>query len=334
MERTLTGRDATAARHALSMEQSLKELQDKIEEYKQELATLQREAKPCSPEFSTSKRAPFEVMKAAFESVSQEAPFMPSATSVLPALLALRKTHQTIVETRTYLGTQTTSIDKIKRQLEAEATSLKEQQLLTTSLENRIQRLKDNLNVQMEMEPEQVARERVNELKEKKKHYDRERIMLFKGLNKFIDDHLAAQLAAEVLGGPVVGDMMDIDSDDLAAGFTSHGRPKKAKKARGEDEGGLRQRRLEEVWGPAVVEPGPRGHPADETAAAGQELRELTEELLNRLVESGGDSSAAYVRLPKETAAARFLVRSKVAQFHPRDATRIKLIDFGKELDD
>lgn len=274
------------------------------------------------------------MMKAAFENVSQEAPFMPSSASVLPALLALRKTHQTIIETRSYLETQTSSIDKAKRRLEVEEARLNEQRLLTTSLENRVQRLRDDLNVQMDMAPELVARERVSELKEKKKRYDRERIRLFKGLNKLIDDHLAAQLAAEVLGGPVVGDMMDIDSDDLAAGFTSHGRPKKLKKPREEEEGGLRQRRLEEVWGPAVIEPGPRGQPADETAAAGRELRELIEELLNRLVESGGDSSAAYVRLPKETAAARFLVRSKVAQFHPRDAMRIKLIDFGKELED
>ncbi|KAL2757484.1 hypothetical protein ACRALDRAFT_1079686 [Sodiomyces alcalophilus JCM 7366] len=334
MERGLTSRDAVVARHATSMEQSLRELQDKIEEYKQELAALQRDAKTTSSELSTSRRAPFEVMKAAFESVSQEAPFMPSSASVLPALLALRTTHQTIVETRAYLESQTTSMDKTKRRLEVEEASLNEQRLLTTSLETRIRRLKDDLNVQMDMTPEQVARERVGELKEKKKRYDRERIALFKGLNKLIDDHLAAQLAAEVLGGPVVGDMMEVDSDDLAGGFTSHGRPKKRKTATGEDEGGLRQRRLEEVWGPTVFQPAPGGQPVDETAAAGQELRELIEELLNRLVESGGDSSAAYVRLPKETAAARFLIRSKVAHFHPRDATRIKLIDFGKELDD
>lgn len=63
-------------------------------------------------------------------------------------------------------------------------------------------------------------------------------------------------------------------------------------------------------------------------------MKDLTEALLNSLMESGGDSSAAYVELPKETAAARFLVRSKVAQFHPRDSTKLRLIDFGRELDD
>jgi hypothetical protein len=28
------------------------------------------------------------------------------------------------------------------------------------------------------------------------------------------------------------------------------------------------------------------------------------------------------------------LVRAKVAQFHPKDARRLRLIDFGRELDD
>ena len=66
----------------------------------------------------------------------------------------------------------------------------------------------------------------------------------------------------------------------------------------------------------------------------GLDLRELTEELVRSLMESGGDSSAAYVRVERDSAAARFLVRSRVAQFHPKDATRLRLIDFGGELDD
>jgi hypothetical protein len=63
-------------------------------------------------------------------------------------------------------------------------------------------------------------------------------------------------------------------------------------------------------------------------------MRELTEQLMNKLVEAGGDTSAAYVELPRETAAARFLVRSKVAMFHPKDARRLRLVDFGRDLED
>lgn len=255
---------------------------------------------------------------------------MPSVSSVLPALLALRKAHQTITESTAYLATQQTSIEEASRRLEEEKASLADQRVLTPALENRINSLKDDMDNRMELDPEEVARERLDKLKQKQKHYNRETKRLFRDLNKFIDDHLAAQLAAEDLGGPVVGDRLDIGPEDIAAGFNTQGRPKKAPKKPDEDK---RQRRLEEVWGPAFADRDPYEIP-DEMTAAGHELRDLTEELLNKLMQSGGDSTAAYATLPRETAAARFLVRSKVAQFHPRDATRIKLIDFGKELDD
>jgi hypothetical protein len=48
----------------------------------------------------------------------------------------------------------------------------------------------------------------------------------------------------------------------------------------------------------------------------------------------GAGSPSPYVDLQRDSAAARFLVRAKVAQFHPRDAGRIRLIDFGRQLDD
>ncbi|KAM0332323.1 hypothetical protein ACHAQA_002599 [Verticillium albo-atrum] len=323
----------TETRHLLSVEQSLHELQAQISKYQQELTLLQQNGQTINPAFAASRTAPFKVMKSAFDSVSQDAPFMPSSSSVLPALLSLRQTHQTTAESRAYLATQETSMERANKQLQTEKANLEDQRQLTVSLEKRIESLNEELNGRMDTDPEHAARERVDELRQKQKQYRRETARLLRDLNKFIDDHLAAQLAAEDLGGPVVGDMMDVDVEDLAAGFNAQGRPKKAKTTK-PDDGGKRQRRLEEVWGAAIAEEQVEREVPDETAAAGQEMRELTEELLNNLVESGGDSTAAYVKLTKETAAARFLVRSKVAQFHPRDATRIKLIDFGKELDD
>jgi hypothetical protein len=55
---------------------------------------------------------------------------------------------------------------------------------------------------------------------------------------------------------------------------------------------------------------------------------------LNNLVEADGKGPGVYVDLPRESAAARFLVRSKCAQFHPKDARKLRLIDFGGEIDD
>jgi hypothetical protein len=255
---------------------------------------------------------------------------MPSPHSVLPALLALRRTHQTITESREYLASQQVSIDKAKRRLDEETASLADQQLLTPALEDRIKSLQEDLDNGMDLDPEQTARNRLTELQKQKKHYDRETARLFRHLNDFIEKHLAAQVAAEDLGGPIVGDRLGVDAEEIAAGFNAQGRPKKAPAKQDDDK---RQRRLEEVWGPAFADRAVEEVP-DETAAAGHELRDLTEELLNTLMASAGDSSATYVTLPKETAAARFLVRSKVAQFHPKDASRLRLIDFGKELDD
>jgi hypothetical protein len=272
-------------------------------------------------------------MKLAYDELSVKTPFLPSIESILPALIALRKTHQTVEETKAYLASHGKSAEKAKVRLEVEQSNLKDQQALSQSLQNRIQSLRDGLDSRMEMGPDDIAQERIAELKKKKKDYDRETSKLLKAVRTFIDNHLASMLAAEELGGPVVGDLMEIDGDDLAAGFSSQGKLKKAKENPNQDK---RQRRIDEIWGGRQeanlnVDGQEDG---DETAAAGSEMRHLTEELLNNLMESEGDNTAAYVQLNTESAAARFLVRSKVAQFHPKDSTKLRLLDFGRELDD
>ena len=60
-------------------------------------------------------------------------------------------------------------------------------------------------------------------------------------------------------------------------------------------------------------------------------MRDLLEQLLDAAMEAG---SGVYVHIQRESAASRFLVRAKVAQLHPKDAKRIRLVDFGRELDD
>jgi len=230
-------------------------------------------------------------------------------------------------------------LQKARRQLDVEKSNLEDQRALQKALENRIETLQSGLDSAQQRTPEQVAQERLHELRQKKKHYNTETSRFLKALNKFIDEHLGAMLAAEELGGPVVGDMMDIDTDDLSAGFNAQG---KLKKTKANPDGDMRQRRIDDIWGAADsqeqeqqhMQRGKTNRDADEVSAAGAEMRELTELLLNSLMDSAGDSSGAYVRISRETAAARFLVRSKVAQFHPKDATRLRLVDFGRDLED
>lgn len=273
-----------------------------------------------------------QILKAAFDDVTGSEPFLPFPGSVLPALLALRKTHQTIQESKAFLASQTETTEREQRRLKEDEAALKDHQLLNEALKQRIESLRTEVESGANTRPEDEARKRIEELRRKKQNYNKETSRLMKALNRFIDDHLAVMLAAEALGGPVVGDMMDVDAEDLAAGFNAQG---KLKKPKGEMNKDKNQRRIDEIWGPSDGDgAGKKSQHRDVASAAGAEMRQLTEELLNRLVEAKGSNADAYVKLPYESAAARFLIRSKVAQFHPRDAMKIRLVDFGRELDD
>lgn len=271
-----------------------------------------------------------QVVKAALEDVTNSEPFLPFPGSVLPALLALRRTHQTIIESKNYLASQEAKgvAERERRRLEADQANLRDQALLTDALKGRIEELREELASTADLRPEDGLQRRIEELEEKKRRYDVGSKELFKALRSFIDDRLAAMLAAEELGGPVVGGIMNIDNEDLAAGFNAQGKLKKAKGEVNEDK---RQRRLDEIWGINADEQG--GQPVDEVTAAADETKQLLQALIQQLEEAKGDNSSSYVVLPRESAAARFLVRSKVAQFHPKDAGRLRLVDFGRELD-
>ena len=67
--------------------------------------------------------------------------------------------------------------------------------------------------------------------------------------------------------------------------------------------------------------------PGTERKAAGAGMRRLTEELLNALADE--ENPESYITISKESAAVRFLVRAKVAQFHPNDARKLRLMDFA-----
>lgn len=295
----------------------------------------------------TSATASLSIMATAYEAAARSDPFLPFADSVLPALLAMRKTHSVMAESETYLGGEgsksSPALAEAQKRLAMDKARLDDQRALQTALEERIVALQSGLETRSTMTAEEKRQEALDKLRTKKSDYDRDTAALLKSLKQFIQDRLGPMLAAEELGGPVVGGMVDVQTDDLAAGFSSQGKLRKPPsgdkagkngKDRNEDR---RQRRIDEIWGTRDGE----GDEAeedrsnwDESTAAAAEMQELTEELLNALAGAGGDSSAAYVTIARESAAARFLVRSKVAHFHPRDATKLRLIDFGRELDD
>jgi len=279
-------------------------------------------------------------MKIAFEDLSTSEPYLPFSDSVLPAILALKKTHESIAVSRAHLALQAPVLTEARKQLDTSRAALADQKALSTALAERVATLRADADGEMEQDPDELAQRRVDDLAERKKRYDHERHRLLKLLRDFVDGRLAPLLAAEQLGGPVVGDAMEVEGENLAAGFNAQGRPKKAKGSTADED--RRQRRLDEIWG-AVRDDregasGGRGGGKekewDEVAAAGKEMKELVMLLLNQLIKAKGDKAASYIEVTRESAAARFLVRSKVAQLHPRDATRLRLVDFGHEIDD
>lgn len=252
----------------------------------------------------------------------------------------MRKTHAVIDQSDTFIAEQATSLEAENRQLEADRATLKDHKLISEALTTRIKSLQQELSTSADVGHEEAVNEKKAELQRKAKEYNQRRRQITASLLSFIESDLAPLLAAEEMGGPVVGDLMDVDAKDLAAGFTDQGKLRKTGKGDGGREKG--QRRIDEIWGNARSntasaannrEP-PRRRPLNEVEAAAEEMRWLIEQLINNLGKSRGNTEDAYVTIARESAGVRFLIRSKVAQYHPRDISRIKLIDFGRELEE
>lgn len=270
-----------------------------------------------------------DAVAAAYRDVAASKPFLPFPDSVVPALVALRITNSTITESKNFLASQKASLQEAQDWLETEKSNLADQKALTKALENRIQSLRHGIESRTAMSPNQVTRERILELKTNVKETNAGTANLLKALKKFIDGPLASMLAAEQSGGPVTGEMMDVESEDLEAGFNSRGKRRKPKADAASDK---RQRRIDDMFGGDQDEERRDEDHSDKQGTAREEMQRLVEELMNRLVDSGGSTSDASVDVFEESAAVRFLVRSKVAEFHPRDSKRLRLVDFGREI--
>lgn len=250
---------------------------------------------------------------------------LPFPDSPLPAILAVRNVQRLIPETTEAIsGTHQQLIQTRKRLIKEEA-DLKDVKLIADALDSRIARLKVEVDEKSQRSPDEVARDLVREQIMRKQFYEKETRRLVRALVKFINEHLAAMLAAEELGGPVVGDVLDVSDEMLEAGFSQKGKAKKIKPCNSSNST-KKQQRIDEVWGL-----GDSTESQSERQAAAKEMRSLIEELLNIAAEEG---IGTYITLPRDSAASRFLVRAKVTQFHPKDARKMRLKDFGRELDD
>ncbi|KAI9765256.1 MAG: hypothetical protein M1835_007430 [Candelina submexicana] len=332
-----TSSDADRAAYEARLDHTVRNLRELVRQQEVALEKLQASSSAHSPlvpsSDSTTRLRQLRAMKAAYDKLATEEPTLPSKDSPLPALLALRNTTALVAETDRSTQTLQSRLAALITRLNQEESENRSAKLLTSALEARINRLKTQQQETAKRSPAQAAKDMIREQERRKVNYEKETKLLVKAFNDFIDIHLASMLAAEELGGPIVGEMMDISDETLEAGFSLQGKIKRrsSKVSNGNDQ---RQRRIDHIWGPVErngEEQGSDDGGRSEKEAAGAEMRILAEELLNAAAAGGG--SGGYVELQRDSAAARFLVRAKAAQFHPKDATKLRLLDFGREID-
>lgn len=208
-----------------------------------------------------------------------------------------------------------------RERLRVEEANLRDSRAIASGLRDRIQRIRSANARKQEQTPSQIAQEVVKEQNKKNRELDRASADLKTSLDSFIDETLAPMLAAEDIGGPTVGDALEVSDATLRAGYTAHGKPKQQKQLTESGDG--TQQRIDQFVR-RNQESG--SHLTNRREAAATEVHDL----LNALLEAGN----TYVDLERDSAASRFLVKAKVAQFHPRDARRLRLIDFGRSLGD
>jgi multidrug efflux pump subunit AcrA (membrane-fusion protein) len=251
--------------------------------------------------------------------MTHEAPDLPEPRSALQPILAARVIQKTIKETKDNITSAQSRLESAEHQLAQEENQLSDARSLSEALQARTARLQQTQRDNLTKTAADKAKELVKAKTKRKKAFERDSEKLRKVLDDFINENLAAMLAAEEIGGPVVGELMDVDEDMLTAGFSTQGKPISSSKSISDSK---RQRRIDEIWGAEGSEG--QQHESEKDAAA-EEVRTLLDELI---------SSGSYVELRRDSAVARFLVRAKVAQFHPKDARRLRLIDFARELDE
>ncbi|CDM34621.1 unnamed protein product [Penicillium roqueforti FM164] len=252
----------------------------------------------------------------AYDSLLKSDDELPATDSVLPSLIAIEETARLVQENKVSVTMTAEQLSVDRERLRVEEANLRDSQSIASGLRERIQRIRNANTRKEEQTPSQVAREQLTLQKEQNKELDRTSANLKVSLDTFIDETLAPMLAAEDLGGPTVGDAFEVSDATLKAGYTAHGKPKKQKEPTETEDGS--QRRIDKFMKRNADEA-----PTNKREAVAKEMHGLLDAMLE---------ANTYIDLERDSASSRFLVRAKVAQFHPRDARRLRLIDFGRSL--
>ncbi|KAI5289980.1 hypothetical protein KEM54_002744 [Ascosphaera aggregata] len=313
----------TAEEYETRIDATLRALQEQSERQEKELEELRRTRtlhlpKPTSTpaeRLAQTRRA-----TAAYRALYEEKPFLPEVGSVAPDLLALRETAESVNGLKRAIALTADDLVNARERLRREEADLQDAKAINRGLHDRLAALRRNDGND---DTGEAASDPTRRLKQFKAQYRQQKLeldektkKLHESLDEFIDQTLAAMLAAEELGGPPVGDQLSISDETLDIGYTSRGKERRNKMSAGD----VRQKKID-----AMVN-GDDGHP-NARVVAGDEFRDL----LRRLIEALPTSS--YITLDRDCVASRFLVKAKIAQYHPRDSRRLRLIDVTRKFD-
>ncbi|KAE8153409.1 hypothetical protein BDV25DRAFT_149411 [Aspergillus avenaceus] len=316
---------ATLQDYSNKLDETLKNLQDQVKRQEEDLRRLRAAnaldlskigADPWS-RVSQVRRA-----KKAYDALLKSDTQLPGPGSALPSLLAAGETARLVKDSKVSVVLTADKLSTNRQRLKVEEANLRDAQAIRDALQKRIANIRQHQSEKEQKSPADLAHDVVEQQQEKKEELDKATEDLKASLRTFIDETLAPMLAAEDLGGPTVGDAIDVSDETLERGYTSHGKPKKPKASAADHD--TSQRRIDELMGGQGSSQGRNQSTRREAAATAMN------ELLTALIDVG----PSYVNVPQDSAASRFLVKAKVAQFHPRDARRLRLIDFGRSLNE
>ncbi|KAF3902454.1 hypothetical protein ABW21_db0201464 [Orbilia brochopaga] len=318
---------AAEAQHQSSVTQDIKTLDELIRKQQAAIRDLQGQIDALHARDDATPQkieaAKTNALKDGSDRFFTQLPWLPEEESGLNTLLTLRGVLRVIEESRKEITETERRVEDARRVLRREQNWVATAQEIEKELKRRITELEKLGRVNTS----QDARDKRNlvEYEKSRKEMAAMSAKLAKELAKFVKGRLGVMIAVEEAGGPVVGSELDIRNlrQYLEVDDGSTGRRNKTAKAR---ERG--QRRLDELWGSGGGEEGGE-ESVDPEKKAGEELLELIETMLNKMLE---DNPHAYTKLSRDSAASRFLVRSFVASLHPKDAMKIRLLDFGGRI--
>lgn len=227
-------------------------------------------------------------------------------------LLAIEYLNESITDSKTALETAADRLASIDSHARTTTSNLSDARLLLEAVKARSIRLEKAKRERTLESPNSRAREVLAFKQGQQSHVQSSIQALTRSLEQFSRDNISPMLAAEELGGPAVGELSYANDDALTGDFSVLAKSKKAK----------RQKRIDEIWGESATN--------DESRSKREIILQEWTELVTELYEAwrGNRETGLYVRLNRDSAASRFLVRARVAQYHPKDARKLRLVDF------